>query len=324
MKKQNWLKIALGTILLVILLLACSKKGGTSNEADDGNTPYNILDLTVASVTDNSVKLIWTATGDDADQGTATSYDIRYWHTWINTSNWDSTHQISGEPSPSIAGSKDSITVTGLEKDSTYYFAIKVCDEASNCASSGCVSATCFTDMVVTFTDPNLEAAVRTQISKPTGDIMKSDLTHFNVLEANSQNISNLSGLENWQNLQGLLLGNNHITDLTPLAGLIKLTGLGLTNNTLTNITPLAGLVNLELLHIRSNKIKDISVLSGMTKLHQLDMTQDSISDLTPLVNNTGFATNDTVWLQFNPLSQQDSTVRVPALRARGATVIGL
>jgi len=46
------------------------------DDEDDGNTPYNILDVRVVAVTDSSVTLTWTATGDDADVGTASQYDL--------------------------------------------------------------------------------------------------------------------------------------------------------------------------------------------------------------------------------------------------------
>ncbi len=76
--------LAVALVLLVVWgLLSCAKKGGDGDDVDDGNNPYNILDLQVVSVSDTSVTLTWTATGDDADEGTCTSYDIRYYHTWI-------------------------------------------------------------------------------------------------------------------------------------------------------------------------------------------------------------------------------------------------
>lgn len=112
--RKRWFVAVLAVGLLGIL--SCSKKGSGGDDGDDGNTPYNIFDLRVSSTTDSSVTLIWTATGDDADQGTASSYDVRYWHTWITPSNWDSAFQVGSEPHPSPAGQTDSMRVTELKK----------------------------------------------------------------------------------------------------------------------------------------------------------------------------------------------------------------
>ncbi len=80
----------------------------------------------------NSVTLSWTAPGDDSTTGTASQYDLRYSTANITDANWNSANQVSGEPAPKIAGSAESFTVTGLQPSTTYYFAIKAADEASN------------------------------------------------------------------------------------------------------------------------------------------------------------------------------------------------
>jgi hypothetical protein len=320
--RKHWIVAVLALGLLGVL--SCSKKSSGGDDGDDGNTPYNILDLRVSSVTDSSVTLIWTATGDDADQGTASSYDIRYWHAWITEANWDSAFQVGYEPHPSPAGQKDSMCVTGLKKDSTYYFALQACDEATNCAPSGCVMGVCFTDVVVTFADSHLDSVVRVLISKPTGSILRSDLMGHDFLDANQAGIASLNGIELWTTLTAILLAGNSVTDLSPLANLVSLRGLGLTGNGIVNIAPLSGLVNIELLHLRANAVSDISALAGLTKLHQLDISDNDITNLAPLVANSGLASGDTVYAGQNPLSQQSLTVDVPALQARGVTILGL
>jgi hypothetical protein len=77
--------------------------------------------------------LTWTAPGDSGMTGTATSYDIRY-----STSPIDSdgaflgATQATGEPTPRAAGSAEGFAVTGLSSGVTYYFAMKSSDEAPN------------------------------------------------------------------------------------------------------------------------------------------------------------------------------------------------
>jgi len=59
-------------------------------------------------------------------------------------------------------------------------------------------------DPVVTFPDPNLEAAVREAIGKPTGPIYRSDLEDLTGLRAGDRNIVDLTGLEHATNLTWL------------------------------------------------------------------------------------------------------------------------
>ncbi|MDD2654997.1 MAG: dockerin type I domain-containing protein, partial [Candidatus Omnitrophica bacterium] len=50
-----------------------------------------------------------------------------------NTSvNWTSSTQATGEPTPKASGGSETMTITGLNGGTTYYFALKVIDSASN------------------------------------------------------------------------------------------------------------------------------------------------------------------------------------------------
>lgn len=94
--------------------------------------PSQIIDLTVSSVTSNSVDLTWTAPGDDSTVGTASEYDIRYLTVPITDGNWASAVQVSGEPLPLQSGNAQGMTVNGLSSSTEYYFAVKTLDEAPN------------------------------------------------------------------------------------------------------------------------------------------------------------------------------------------------
>ena len=78
------------------------------------------------------IEVTWTAPGDDGNVGTANQYDIRYSLTPITTANWNQASTVTGEPSPQVAGSTETFTITGLQDNTTYYVAIKAADEASN------------------------------------------------------------------------------------------------------------------------------------------------------------------------------------------------
>ena len=98
----------------------------------DTTAPDAVTALATGTVTASSVALSWTAPGDDGATGTATTYDVRYSTATITAGNWASATLASGEPSPQVAGSAESFTVTGLSASTTYYFAIKTSDEVPN------------------------------------------------------------------------------------------------------------------------------------------------------------------------------------------------
>ena len=98
----------------------------------DATPPAAVTTLTLGTITPTSVSLTWTAVGDDGNAGTATSYDLRYSTSAIDVGNWETATQVTGEPAPHIAGTAESMTVTGLSSSTTYYFALKVADEVPN------------------------------------------------------------------------------------------------------------------------------------------------------------------------------------------------
>ena len=88
--------------------------------------------LKAPATSSNSVTLSWTAPGDDDNSGTAAQYDIRYSTSNITDINWDAAFQVSDELPPQTAGSDESFTVTDLNPNTTYYFALKTADEVPN------------------------------------------------------------------------------------------------------------------------------------------------------------------------------------------------
>jgi len=98
----------------------------------DTTAPSAITNLAISNITISSVLLSWTAPGDDNNIGTATTYDIRYSTSLITSGNWNSATQVSGEPTPLVAGTSQNMTINGLSPSTTYYFAIKTSDEVPN------------------------------------------------------------------------------------------------------------------------------------------------------------------------------------------------
>jgi len=94
--------------------------------------PAAITDLHPLGATSTSVRLGWTATGDDGSIGSATLYDIRYSGSPITAANFATAAQASGEPVPLPAGTPQEFTVTGLATGAFYYFAMTVADNEEN------------------------------------------------------------------------------------------------------------------------------------------------------------------------------------------------
>ena len=153
---------------------------------------------------------------------------------------------------------------------------------------------------VVTFPDPNLEAAVRDalQIPAPTA-IYQTNLSAigFTNFYANGRGIVDLTGLQYATNLTTLKLqgnwGQSGLTDISIMANFRKLSVLDLANNRITNGSPVAGLTNLTYLDFSWNRdatdnaIRDISFLTNLRRLQWLNLFYLRINDLGPLAGLT-------------------------------------
>ena len=160
---------------------------------------------------------------------------------------------------------------------------------------------------VVSIPDANLRAAVETALGKASGDtITAADMAALTVLNADTANISDLTGLEQATNLTELYLYNNYISDVSPLAGLINLKWLSLYNNELSDVSPLAGLINLEWLFLENNQLSDVSPLAGLINLKWLTLSANELSDVSPLVgliNLTGLFLSNNYISDVSPLA---------------------
>lgn len=98
----------------------------------DAIPPGDVTDLRAIDSTMNSVTLQWTATGDNENAGRANSLEIRY-ATWpIASYNFNTATLVPNPPAPLAAGMTQTFTVTGLQTQTPYYFALRVFDEANN------------------------------------------------------------------------------------------------------------------------------------------------------------------------------------------------
>ncbi len=137
-------------------------------------------------------------------------------------------------------------------------------------------------------------------------------------LDLANNGVRDLAPLANLTQIEILNLSRNAIADLAPLAGLTRLSNLNLMDNSISDISPLAGL-NLRSLLLGNNEIEDISALADMAQLRNLELRGNAITDISPLLGLRGLLALD---LRDNPLNAAAFDTHIPALQARGVTVI--
>jgi parallel beta-helix repeat protein len=250
------------------------------------NTPSNPSPANHANGVSINADLSWS--GGDPDAGDTVTYDV-----YFGTSS-----------SPPLV-SNDQLGITydpgTLAYSTQYYWKIIAMDNhGPSTAGPLWDFTTTSADQVVTFPDPNLEAAIREAIGKPTGDIYQSDLATLTILSAEGKGITNLSGLGYCTNLQQLWLHGNSISDISPISSLTNLRFLGLSYNGLNDISPISSLTNLECVRLGGNKLTDISPISGLTNLKDVALENSGISDISAI---SGLINLYQLWLNNNEIS---------------------
>uniref|UniRef100_UPI0015896E50 Ig-like domain-containing protein n=1 Tax=Paenibacillus luteus TaxID=2545753 RepID=UPI0015896E50 len=143
------------------------------------------------------------------------------------------------------------------------------------------------------FPDVNLNKEIHEWLSIPVTDsVYKSDIekkladsptTFGRWLDFSNSNITDLTGMEIFEGLPltAISLDSNNITDITPLQNITDLDTLFMRINYIEDITPLKNLINLKTLDIADNKISDISIVtpSNFPGIDDLSIGGNSISD---------------------------------------------
>jgi NAD-dependent dihydropyrimidine dehydrogenase PreA subunit len=139
----------------------------TTTELPDTEPPAAITDLSAVG-TETTIELSWTAPGDDGMIGTAEQYVIKMHQEAITADNWDEAETLAGPPWPLPAGSPQAYSVSGLEYNQTYFFAIRAYDDNNNIAEvSNSPSASLLFDSVppATITDLSVVTGYATNLS---------------------------------------------------------------------------------------------------------------------------------------------------------------
>ena len=122
---------------------------------------------------------------------------------------------------------------------------------------------------IATFSDANLEAAVRAALTVGAeADLTCGLVSGLTELHAPDAGIGSLVGIQNLTSLTGWLdLRGNSISDVSPLSGLTGVTDIALGGNSITDIGPLGELTGVTFLGVRENSIDDISAACGISPL---------------------------------------------------------
>ena len=128
-RKSTWRirlsRTCLGGSVLAFSLLACS------GEHLDRTPPATITDLRAAFVEDTSFTLLWTAPGDDDQEGQAATYDLRYALDQAPAVWTDAAVADSLAP-PEPAGMAEQHTLGGFSKGQVVYVALRTLDDLEN------------------------------------------------------------------------------------------------------------------------------------------------------------------------------------------------
>ncbi|GBF50963.1 fibronectin type III domain protein [Leptospira ryugenii] len=109
----------------------------------DTRGPNNITNLSAYSISQNKIRLEWTAPGDDGVFGRASIYQIYRSTTVISNNTNCNGVLVNHGLTPKNSGLPERFDVPGLSPNTTYYFCIRAFDDSGNInAWAGTVSAT--------------------------------------------------------------------------------------------------------------------------------------------------------------------------------------
>ncbi len=203
---------------------------------------------------------------------------------------------------------------------------------------------------VVAFTEPQLEAHVRQQLGKPSGQILSHELQAIKELRlATPGSYTSLSDLRYFTHLTTLeLVGTGAHVDITALPNLSELTSvslrsmgldsldleaftdmdwltsLDLTANHIATLGPLSQLKQVQTLMLSQNNILDITPLSGLTKLTTLGIGQNGIDDTAAFADLTQVQSLDLSGNRVRSLSGLTNMTALKTLNLEGNALVSL
>jgi len=193
---------------------------GAANNSFDSIAPAAVNNLSVtAGDNRGTMRLTWTAVGDDGNTGTAAGYLLRYRTDPVTVDNFDisSNYDFASKDgqsdterwAPKSAGQSESYLIGGFQAGNTYYIALKVQDERPNTSNLSNVVSTQAANIV--------GSNVRINEIYPAGLVAGSDWIEFYC----ARGPVNING---WKIL-GIIAGGTSETTLKTLPNITLQTG---------------------------------------------------------------------------------------------------
>ena len=113
-----------------------------------------------------------------------------------------------------------------------------------------------------------------------------NDLKEFEYLGNNSKVITDITGIENFVQLETLKLNRNNIKDVTVISQLTKLKNIEIKANELKTLPDLSALTNLQTLDISDNSINSLEGIKNNYTLIELNASSNQIVNIIPVTEN--------------------------------------
>ena len=113
-----------------------------------------------------------------------------------------------------------------------------------------------------------------------------NDLKEFEYLGNNSKTITDITGIENFVQLETLKLNRNNIKDMTVIGKLTKLKNIEIKANELKTLPDLSALTNLQTLDISDNSINSLEGIKNNYTLIKLNASSNQIVNIIPVTEN--------------------------------------
>lgn len=113
------------------------------------------------------------------------------------------------------------------------------------------------------------------------------DLNDLEVLDASQNQISDLSALEGHKELYNLKLNQNHIANIDAISGCEKLMVLDLSDNEIQSLAALSSCGKLEYVYVNRNQLKNLSGLEQALELSTIEATENQLENIDGLSNST-------------------------------------
>ena len=168
---------------------------------------------------------------------------------------------------------------------------------------------------------PNCAISLPQEIYSVTlgGSSYAADSTY---VDATSQGVTSLDGVEHFTGLQVLILDRNPGIDLSNAGALTTVTSLGLANCGLTDISALSTLTQLTSLDLMLNDLRDISALRYLTSLTELHLSMnEDLSDISALASLEELTTLSLNGTAVTDLSALENLTNLTVLDLEGCNI---